>query len=164
MAPIYPTYIPRLVNSTAQFSPTGEYTQDLTLVVDAKNQSVGICKEPSGWSLDVQGTIVCSAGIRVGGAVIASLQNTGAHLLGIDTPGMDIQGSLTCSDKVGIGLSYPQEALDVRGNVKCSGNFGCNEAIPAEPVSLGEPATDLASLIVLTNNIREALIACGICR
>ncbi|MCK4962073.1 MAG: hypothetical protein KAS19_06290 [Anaerolineales bacterium] len=51
---------------------------------------------------------------------------------------------------------------DIVGNTEIDGQFGCNGLPSQAPFPLGPPATNLASVITLANNIRIALINNGI--
>lgn len=59
-------------------------------------------------------------------------------------------------------LSIISSETDISGSAKIGTAFGCNGKAPQGSYPLGAVATNLATVIVLANNIRAALIADGI--
>jgi len=59
-------------------------------------------------------------------------------------------------------LTITSPATETSGSAKIGTGFGCNGKTPQGAATLGAPATNLATVITLANNIRAALIANGI--
>lgn len=59
-------------------------------------------------------------------------------------------------------LKITTPSSEITGTLKSGGGFGCNGKAPQGSYSLGAPATNLATVIALANNIRQALINNGI--
>lgn len=56
-----------------------------------------------------------------------------------------------------------QKTVNVlKGGPAQVGNFGANGAVPQTVVAVSADATDLAEALVLLNEIKAALIACGL--
>jgi hypothetical protein len=69
-------------------------------------------------------------------------------------------GSLSVGTNV---LRLLSGVAEVTGTFKATGAFGCNTKTPQTAVAVNAACTDLATCIALTNQLRAALIANGIC-
>jgi hypothetical protein len=75
-----------------------------------------------------------------------------------DASAVKITGGNVDGTEIGATAAAKGTFSDLAAQAK----FGCNGAAPQSAAALGAAATDLASVINLTNNIRSALIADGI--
>lgn len=61
-------------------------------------------------------------------------------------------------------LTVSQGNVEVSlGDLTVQGSFGCNGKSPQPPFYVGDPASGPEDAVELVNNIRDALIAMGIC-
>lgn len=70
---------------------------------------------------------------------------------------------ITDGGLVGINSTNPSYELHVVGKIYSTGNVGFNGTAPIAKPALNAACTDLATCVALTNQIRAALIAYGLC-
>ena len=85
---------------------------------------------------------------------------TGSWGLIIDPGNLRVAGDVVCGPI--LTSSVYSTGVFSASTVTSRGGFGCNGKSAQGPFSLGAAATDLATVITLTNNIRAILIANGI--
>lgn len=100
--------------------------------------------DASGWKARNEfSTLNCSGSLTANDATLSSLSLTGD--LAVDTNVLKVNSS---TNKVGINITSPAEALDVVGNIKASGTTQCVSLIQTTP-----------ALLIQSNNINQAIAA-----
>lgn len=115
--------------------------------------------------------LATSTGAGLGATFAAANSTQSQFLVGYSSSSTDTDAAIwwtagtalrfaTATDIVAGGFTL-RATIDASG-FKAVAGFGCNGAAPQTAYALGADSTDLASVIVLANNIRAALIANGI--
>lgn len=130
------------VNDIYQSAGDASFLNGMIMMKDDTNR-LGIGTATPTEALDVVGNIKSSGSIVANAATLSSLSLTGNFT--VDTNVLSVDSS---TNKVGINITNPDEALDVVGNIKASGTTQCVSLIQTTP-----------ALYIKSNNANQAIPA-----